>query len=583
MAQSTVIDRTLTLDRLPYYYRTYAEVVDTDIVRWAEGNIVLPSGTMAPGPLRLTEPQRQILRRWQQSDTEFMALMTGVQQGKTTIFNIALAHTMSFHPCQIFGAFATEDGRDRFLTEKFEPLLNANPDLDAIVARNEKGDIPKSEIKFDGGLLHLAHSHSKSSMRSATARVQFGDEVDVWKTGTVDASNPLDVMQGRGASFDTRAKAFVISSPTIIDSSIIYDAYRYCSAEMFYVPCHACAVMDTLTHEAIIKTGHDQYEYQCPSCSAPWTDRQRAESLVHGEFRATNEEALSGHYSFWLSRLYSPFHTIQRIGRARDKVNSKQAFYTQVLGWPFTPDITPQPEDSWLRALNIEQPPPEPEAITVGADVQHNRIEAYEYHWWGGFDLPITVRKHVFRGDDLDARMIGLGKYLAGAQPDMTFLDRGGTWTSDIRTIAAKRLRTMLRAGKIMLVKGIDTRPGEDLVLTRQQQARFPYDLNLNVHDAKIWAHMYAREPEPDAEVKRIMRVVESGVDDDFWEQFFSERLRWVARGAKERQIWVKKPGVRNEALDCFVYALCARVYLGIDYKRRKLDPNNEFLNTLLQ
>ena len=63
------------------------------------------------------------------------------------------------------------------------------------------------------------------------------------------------------------------------------------------------------------------------------------------------------------------------------------------------------------------------------------------------------------------------------------------------------------------------------------------------------------------------MTVSSDGVPNDWADQFTAEELRIVVRGGREEYKWVNiRP--RNEALDCFVYALCARAQLGIAFNR---------------
>ena len=58
-------------------------------------------------------------------------------------------------------------------------------------------------------------------------------------------------------------------------------------------------------------------------------------------------------------------------------------------------------------------------------------------------------------------------------------------------------------------------------------------------------------------------------VPPDFASQITAEELKLVMRGQREVPRWVKRYSrARNEAMDCAVYNISARYFLGVEYKR---------------
>lgn len=69
-------------------------------------------------------------------------------------------------------------------------------------------------------------------------------------------------------------------------------------------------------------------------------------------------------------------------------------------------------------------------------------------------------------------------------------------------------------------------------------------------------------------------------LEPEYYNQITSESPKWEVKKGRPRKIWVLKSGVRNEALDCFVYAFAALYANYQDYERACADYEAMLLST---
>ena len=560
----------MVTDYLPHYLMCNAERVSEGTAQWAELNFRLPATTTRPGILRLTKPQRGILDIWDREDCRHLTMMMSAQNCKSLIICIILGRTMARNPQSIFFAHPTQAVLERFIREKIRPLIHSSPEIAHIIRLNRNGEVPTDHIDYAGGDVWMGHSGSDSSLSSVAAQLGIFDETDKWFRGGKDADNPLHTAMQRMESFGNRGKSAAASTPVEQDRTLIGDEFLLGTASEFDVPCHHCGVMQVLDDEDDIKDLSEEgadapdYWYVCPHCETAWTDEERVVNIELGEWRDTNEKPLRGHYSFHMSRMYSPFVTIQEIGEQRDQYGD-MTFAQLVMGRPYQRQAIMRPEDEHLAGMMVDDTIEEPEAVTIGCDVQGDRIEWTVLYWRDGYSHYQVVEHGRIWAPTVRERLERVRQLIDDFGADKCYLDRGYL-TSELRQEAEFLMGDMLLDGRLRLAKGTLRTPGDVLVAPRGRADR-PYDVEVQADGSKMLVHQHAS---PSVEA-RTMSVVRAGVYHmpEFWAQIYAEELRRTvnAQTGAVTYRWFQKRR-RNEALDCVGYAIGARYELGSGFQR---------------
>ena len=462
---------------------------------------------------------------------------------------------------------------DRFIKEKLSPMIESTGVLESAISRTRSGNLSLRSIPYRGGSIFMGYSGSVASFRSVSALLVIADEIDAYQMHVVDATNPVNMLRQRGRAYGRSAKLVIASTPKDADITIIDKEYYEGTAKVFRVPCPHCGVFHLLVWENIYEKS-----LVCPECNVVISEEERLRITEAGYWEQTNENPADGHESFHLNQLYSPFVTIvETVNQRRE--DDLRVFSSQVLAIPFDAKVEGGDASEYVEEIykNIEKKPiSDLEAVTVGVDIQGNRIEYQVVHWYGFLEPHIVLHKSIERKLEMEEVWKQLNQELRSVKPDMIFIDRG--WRADeVRLNSEKYLRYFVLRNKLKLVKGVSPKfyeGGGDLLARRTSPRDRPLYLNLYVDEGKL----IVTELIIDGKLKANPR----GVPENFTRQLTAEKLKRVVVGTSERQRWVKEY-TRNEGLDCMVYNLCARDFLGETYHRSRIISSKDVANMVTE
>ena len=522
---------------------------------WAEAVVRLPASTPRPGRLALANWQREILRDYQRSDTRQVTLAMSSQIGKSLLLLLVAGYHMHRAPSAIFLVQATLATLRRFIREKLEPLVLETPALRSRVRLTSHQRLPFGEVPFQGGTLYTGWAGSAASLRSVTAPVALGDEVDAWAAhgSQLDADSPVDMLRQRLAAFGDRGKLVVASTPTTEEGSLIWHELGAGSDARWVVRCLHCRDEHALEWEQV-KGGR----LHCPACGVEVTELDRGRMLDAGRWRHAHPER-ARHRSYHASQLMSMLTTVAATVTSSETMLPR-AFRTQVLGLPYRSIIMAAPDPGALDHLYQTEGPKLPAAITAAVDVQRDRLELQVVEWDG---LNPHVASHavlpLMAGDSEAQLWRRLDRELRQAKPDLIYIDRGYR-PDDVRRLSETHLRAWVVNKRVRFCKGLSRPSFEDDLNVKRSTLAHPWDVSLAVDTAKVMVY--------EAINAATLTVQAGAVPVDFMRQLVSEELKMVARGMKEVPKWELPSGRRNEALDCMAYNLCARYALGMTYDR---------------
>jgi phage terminase large subunit GpA-like protein len=510
----------------------------------------------------------------------------------------------------------TTDTAKRISKQRLASMIQACPRLREKVAESRSRDSGNTVLmkEFAGGVLVITGANSGPGLRSMPVRYLFLDEVDAYPSDVDGEGDPVEVARKRTDTF-ARRKVFQCSSPKDRLTSRIAKAYEASDQRRYHVPCPHCAaeqwlkwdrirwetrkvweISDTSTGE-VIETGpevagaveRDTGElvdvwYECEACEGRVEEYHKSKMLEAGRWIAGRPGG-GRSPGFHLSALYSPLGWFSWWDAVRARLRADgdptgellKTWTNTVLGEAYD-EAGDQPDDNDLKRHigDYRVGGPVPRAVlmmTCGVDVQHDRLEARVWGWGRGEEAWLVHREVIFGPVSLDSTWDALDELLFRGWPhagggtlkiQATAVDASdGITTHHVRVYARKHAARHVIAVKGQAVQGkpILGRPTEQDVNHRGKTIKGGvklWPMGSDTAKGVIYARFRITEPGPG-----YVHFPQGLPDGEFAELVSEKVVTRYVKGFARRE-WVKDPGARNEALDCFVMALAAAQYAGV-------------------
>jgi len=381
---------------------------------WADRNLILDD-TMSsePGRYRVSrtpyvrEPMRCLSVT---SPIQVVVLIWGAQLGKSTTGNAWIGYVMDNSPGPMLAVQPRVQDALDYSRLRIEPMIEANESLQRRIGSKwvRDGTNTLTTKKYPGGVLIITGANSAAGLKSRPIRYLFLDEVDEYPWDVQDQGDPLTLAIRRTNTYGHRRKVLVTSTPTIQGRSRVETQYQDSDQREYWVPCPLCGELQVLVFDRLKwpKGKPELVKYECRHCEKRFPEVAKREILPAGEWRAQKETGLIA--GFHLPSWYSPLGWLSWREIAAEWVekhgdpNSLKVFVNQIMAETYEDRGEAPP---WQRLFDRREPelrqgvPPEDAVfLTVGADVQQDRIEAFVWAW--GHRKESWFLDHiVFQGD----------------------------------------------------------------------------------------------------------------------------------------------------------------------------------------
>ena len=219
------------------------------------------------------------------------------------------------------------------------------------------------------------------------------------------------------------------------------------------------------------------------------------------------------------------------------------------------------------EAFNLDLVPEEVLSITVGVDVQHDRLEATFLGWTEGGTCLVLAHKVIWgRWDDDDDTWAELDEVISTAHPhalggkiavDAVAIDSGDGTTMDV-VLAFCGSRTRK---KVYAIKG----DGGNRPIIQKSTSKTKKNGRLWIVGVDtIKSQLYGR-----LERKGPIRF-SADLPPVYFEQVTAERVVVRYRRGQPTRLFERIPGRRAEALDCLVYATAAKALVNFNPETRR-------------
>lgn len=519
-----------------------------------------------------------------------ISVMKSARVGYTKIVDHIVGFFIAHDPAPILVVQPrVEDAEDYSRTE-IAPMLRDTPVLKAIVGDEKAKDSSQRILKRifrNGASLALVGANSPGGFRRITCRIVLFDEVDGYPVqGAGDEGDQIALGIKRTETFWNR-RIVLGSTPTVEGRSRIEKAWQESDQRRYHVPCPHCGARQVLKWENLTwdrdAAGEHLPEtayFRCEAKGCRIEEHDKPAMIDAGEWIAGRP--FKGHAGFHIWAAYSLFPNAAWSNLAAEWLRvyrdplQRRAFVNLVRGEPYE-DAVEVADPDLLRKrcepYNYETLPEGARLVTFGADTQDDRIEVTFVAW--GLDGESWVARHeVVHGDtskpkvwqDFDRLIVEP----LGTEDGRTLvvqagcIDSGGHQSEMVYEFCRRR-----RNRRIYAIRGqANTNPARPAMIWPKTASRTknsgdkPYTIGVDTAKDDLSSRL-AIVPDPNGPTARAIHFPMMGLSADYFTQLTSEHAVTTFVNNRPRRRWEPKSiGARNEAWDCMVYAMAARLSL---------------------
>jgi phage terminase large subunit GpA-like protein len=566
---------------------------DLSLAEWSNTyRILSQKGAAEPGPYRIerTPYLKEIAECLSPfSPVQRVVFMKSAQVGASELGFNWLGFIIHSCPGPAMMVQPTVELAEKVSKQRIDSMIQETPVLSDLISSKSRDSGSTILLKqFRGGLLSMVGANSGVGLRSMPVRFLFMDEVDAFPHDVDGEGSPVSLAEKRTQTFSIRKKIFLNSTPTIKDSSKIESEYLSSDQRRYYVPCPHCGAMQYLKWSQVKWENEDPetVKYQCEHCQVLIEERFKSEMLRLGEWRATAPGA-SRTAGFHISALYSPVgwkswpDIVEEFLKSRADAPALKTFVNTILGETFEEEYAARMGASELQARAEEyalgEAPVGVLLAVAGVDVQDNRFCVTTWGFGRDEESWILGYQEIFGNLSQPEIWKQLEDYLLAPIKHETHadlvvkaaaLDSGGHFTHEVYQFCRHH-----KARSWFPVKGSSQRAQPALGKPRK------VDINIKGQALKAGVELHMVGPDT---IKSVIygRLKHNrpgpgyfhfsqDLGPEFYDQLTSEKqvTRYV-RGFPIKE-WTKKPGQRNEVLDCTVYAYAALQKVISRYNRK--------------
>jgi len=553
-------------------------------------------------------------------------LMKAAQIGWTYFIIGYLFKRVNTEPCPILGVFAKEKDGKAFHDEKLVPAVKATPLARALidVTTSRSAGNRWDNKSYPGGFLKLVGSNSPGNVKS-TSSVGVGivEEPDDTSDNVSGQGDAIGLTWERLKRGGENKKLIVGGTPAVKGLSKTEKRIDQSDKRVLPVACHECGekhVLDwdhvswldsdnVVNHVVYGAALPDTAVYVCPHCGTPWDDYQRQNNIRNTVYDALNAgDPLAGWVQTQdfhgvagftgLSELYACVPGTSLAEVVREYLNARHLseqgdqsemikFINQKLGKPYEYESTaPEVSELEQRAENYAEltVPDGAYVLTAGVDIQHDRLAVTIWAWGPGEECWLIywgeLQAKTSTTDVKDPVWTELAKFLFTPIPhakgfnlivQAVSIDTSDGQTSDQAYTWVRKYQKR----NVMAVKGSSDRVFDREIFSRPKQIDTKGKRHNKSAKYGLQVFQVGTHKAKDLIIGERGRITlqgsgpghmhwYEGVRADFYEQITSE-VKAPHRSIRGKLIWQVRAGVRNEALDCTVYALHAARSLKIN------------------
>ncbi|MCM5528957.1 phage terminase large subunit family protein [Parasegetibacter sp. NRK P23] len=569
------------------------------VSEWADAKGILPQTSAEAGKYKVerTPYLREIMDKLSVTDpAQRIIVKKGSQLGFTEAGNNWVGYCIDLAPAPFIFIMPTDTMMKDTSKLRIEPMIKGIPDLRVKVSESKSKDGGNTILnkQFAGGFLKMIGANSPVGLSSYAARNIYGDEIDRYPISVGNEGSVVDLAKTRTATFGSRRKIYLTSSPKLKGTSQIDNEFQKTGQRYYNVPCPSCGYFQVLEFEQLRYTPgkYTDAKYECSKCKTLIEEYHKTAMLSRGKWVPKFPDKEDGFtFGYHISAMYSPYGMYSWSEMALDYEESRNdvpkqiTFVNTKLGECYEPEHGEKIDHEALYERAEDYPENSPWAsvafITAGVDVQKDRLEGEIVGWIKGKTSQSIEYFQIIGDTSQDEVWRELSQIV-----NRTWVRQGDNVVMPLRLMAVdtgyntQRVYQFVQQhslSKVVPIKGderlkmmFSAPKAVDVLKGGQVAGKVKvYRLGVSLIKSEIYGFLKLRiSNDPDNP--------EGGVVPEGY-CHFPKREYTYFRGltAEEEQVvennrgfsqyqWVKKYK-RNEPLDCRVYARGAAAIVGMD------------------
>lgn len=579
------------------------------VSEWAdEYRYLSPEASSEPGKWETArvEPARGVMDAFSDPRVEKVTAMVCTQVLKTEALNNLVGFHVSQDPAPMMVLQPTIAMAEAWSKDRLAPMIRDTP-----ILRDKIGDARAKDSEntilhktFTGGHITMAGANSPASLASRPVRIVLCDEVDRYPRSAGTEGDPVSLVTERTSTFWNR-KIGLFSTPTIKGASRIEASFLESDQRRYFLECPHCHAAQHLKWSQVRweEGKAETAAYYCEACGVAWSESQRLRGVKRGRWRQTADficcgdkqtpskwdehgrslcvccnrpSPFNGHAGFHLNKLASPWTTIPKIV---EKFLEAKKFPDSLKVWINTTLAeTWEDQGESLEAgglfkrreeYGVEPLPPGVLLVNAGVDIQDDRAEieylgtgleeeTYSIDYLRLYGDPTTSAFWEAIDEALQRRFIHPSGRTLGVEA--ACVDSGGHHTQAVYDFCRSRF-----GRRVWAIKGMaGARPIWPEKATKNVAKKVNVFI-VGVDTAKdlIYKRLGIEEPGPG------YCHFPKRYGEDYFDQLTAEKAVTKYKNGFPYKVWEKEGSKRNEALDCRVYAIAARLSIKVDLYRR--------------
>lgn len=567
----------------------YRPPPDLTISQWAdEFREIPPEAASEPGHWSTSRApyQRGMMDAISDMRVDRVVMMTAAQVGKTELLLNTIGYYIDKEPAPILLLQPTIEMGESFSKDRLATMLRDCTCLHGKVKDPRARDSGNTLLHktFPGGHITIAGANSPASLASRPIRVLLCDEVDRYPVSAGTEGDPVSLAMKRTQNFWNR-RIVIVSTPTVQGHSRIETEYEQSTKEEWTLPCPVCGAMNPLAWERLVYEGVTEPVLRCESCGNVSGEYDWKAGQLRGEWRAGGMSKIRG---FHVNALASPWVSWPEIVRQYDEAyrngdETLKVWRNTVLGLPY--EVTAGTIDIESMQYHMEDYGAElPDGVlilTAGVDTQENRLEV-EVVGHGLRNETWGIEYRRIYGDpggpevwkSLDNMLNRSWSFADGTSLRIACacIDSAGHNTDDVYSYCKGKERRNIFP---IVGRGKFGRPSVSKPTTSNRAKVYLFTLGVSTIKGDLYSRLNA---EPGQSGYCHFPVDGSrGYDKAYYAGLLSERMVVKRRRGQEYITWEPRSDkVRNEPLDCRVYAIGAYRILNPDLRRHMRDKPAE-------
>lgn len=508
---------------------------------------------------------------------EGLVIVKPTRSSGTEIINNLIGRRIHLDPCDILYVQSTDEIADKYSNEVLmKRVVQPTPELRDRISNRIRGRKATETIdrkNYPGGTLHMIGAKSPHKFTMVDYKVVIFD--DVAKYEKIKSGDPLELGIGRTKGIWDRL-IVMVSNPGEDGICPLRPYFDLTDQRHRYVPCPRCGGFQIMKFggpdtDYGLKWKDGAVWYQCEHCRGRIEEHEKTDMDRAGAWRAHNLDASPRWRGYKLNPFltsWQPWKTelVDRWLAARSAEHfdpSKvKTFITERLGDWYKPREKDKISSSELYDRREDYPADVPRGtlvITIGADVQADRVEAKAVGWGRDYEHWVVEKKVIYGNpveravwDDLDKFLLKTWRHEDGMEMSCSrvLIDSGdGNLTQKVYEFTTPREVRNVFSSKGENQRGKAVLSRWSAVNNKQTKLAL-----VGTDSAKdlIYSWLALREPGPG-----YCHFPTSTEEGD---------IKQLLGEYKMDGKWVQKLGVRNEDLDCHVYALAGLMSLKPDW-----------------